>query len=194
MPLMYLFIVALTPGVSNPMWYYESTVLGFQPGTFGFISLLYAIGAVAGIWFYRLCFNDPPLKTYFVATAIFYAIVQGSCITVSMGKTYEWFGISPQNFCEIQSFMGAFAYELQLMPLLVLACILSPKKVETTFYALVVAIINLAYLIGYWIGAALAILLHVNSENFDNLTLLIILCSCVPLFTSLCIIVLPNKS
>lgn len=80
------------------------------------------------------------------------------------------------------------------MPLLVLACQLSPKKVETTFYALVIAIINLAYLLGFWIGAAFAVILNVSDENFDNLTLLILICSSFPIFTSLCIIFLPNKS
>lgn len=75
MPLMYLFLVGLTPGIVNPMFYYESTVLNFAPSTFGVINLLYAIGAVTGVWFYRLVFNDPPFKVYFVATALGYALV-----------------------------------------------------------------------------------------------------------------------
>ena len=51
------------------------------------------------------------------------------------------------------------------MPLMVLACQMCPKQVEATFYALVLAIINLGYLISYWIGGFLTIWLNVGSSK-----------------------------
>jgi len=54
------------------------------------------------------------------------------------------------------------------MPLMVLACQMCPKQVETTFYALVLAVINLGYLISYWIGGLLTIWLGISSYNADD--------------------------
>ena len=69
-----------------------------------------------------------------------------------------------------------------------------PKQVETTFYALVLAVINLGYLISYWIGGLLALWLKVGSDDFSNLWILIVISSLWPLATLIYLIVLPKES
>ncbi len=66
-------------------------------------------------------------------------------------------GLTAEEFALINSFFYSFVNELHLMPLMVMACRMCPKKIETTFYALVMAIINLGYLVSYWIGSALTV-------------------------------------
>ena len=80
------------------------------------------------------------------------------------------------------------------MPLMVLACQMCPKDVETTFYAFVLAIINLGYLISYWIGGLLTIWLNVSSNDFGNFWVLILVSSVWPLCTLLYLIILPKES
>ena len=69
--------------------------------------------------------------------------------------------------------------ELRIMPLMVLAAKMCPKNVETTFYALVLAIINLGYLVSYWVGGILSIWLGMSSkdEDFTNFWVLILISS-----------------
>lgn len=80
------------------------------------------------------------------------------------------------------------------MPLMVLACQMCPKDVETTFYALVLAVINLGYLISYWIGGLLTIWLNVSSTDFKNFWVLILVSSVWPLCTLLYLLILPKES
>ena len=65
---------------------------------------------------------------------------------------------------------------------------------ETTFYALVLAVINLGYLISYWIGGLLAFLLNVGSDDFSNLWILILVSSLWPLVTLLYLFALPREN
>ena len=84
--------------------------------------------------------------------------------------------------------------ELHLMPLMVLACQMCPKKVETTFYALVLAVINAGYLLSYWMGGVLTIWLGISSENFANFYWLIIISSVWPIFTLFYLLILPAEN
>ena len=95
--------------------------------------------------------------------------------------------------------------ELHLMPLMILACQMCPKQVEATFYALVLAIINLGYLISYWIGGFLTIWLNIGSsksshsgtlsaDDFNNFWVLILIASLWPVCTLLFLLVLPKES
>lgn len=88
---------------------------------------------------------------------------------------------------------------------MVLACQMCPKQVEATFYALVLAIINLGYLISYWIGGFLTIWLNVGSSksassseltaaNFKNFWVLIVISCAWPLCTLLYLFILPKES
>ena len=82
------------------------------------------------------------------------------------------------------------------MPLMVLACKMCPQDVEATFYALVLAIINLGYLISYWIGGGLTIWLGLggSDQNFDLFWVLILISTVWPLLTLIYLLILPKDS
>ena len=86
--------------------------------------------------------------------------------------------------------------ELHIMPLMVLAAKMCPKNVETTFYALVLAIINLGYLVSYWVGGILSIWLGMSSEDedFTKFWVLILISSGWPLLTLLYLACLPKEN
>ena len=94
--------------------------------------------------------------------------------------------------------MNQFLYgtinELHLMPLMVMACFMCPKDVETTFYALVLAVINAGYLISYWTGGLLTIWLGISSTDFSNFWILILISGVWPLVTLLYLVVLPKEN
>ena len=84
--------------------------------------------------------------------------------------------------------------ELHLMPLMVLACQMSPKQIEATFYACITAIINAGYLASYGLGGLLTYLLGITSTDFNYLWLLIVISSVFPLVTLLFLACLPQSS
>lgn len=69
-----------------------------------------------------------------------------------------------------------------------------PKDVETTFYALVLAVINAGYLISYWTGGLLTIWLGISSTDFSNFWILILISGVWPLVTLLYLVVLPKEN
>ena len=86
--------------------------------------------------------------------------------------------------------------ELHLMPLMILACQMCPKGIETTFYAFVMAVINLGYLLSYWLGGLLAYEMGITGEvgSFGNLWKLLLISSVSPLICLLVLFWLPKRN
>lgn len=63
------------------------------------------------------------------------------------------------------------------MPVLVLAAKLCPEGVEATLFATLMSICNAGSVLGGLMGAGLTQFFGVTKDNFENLTLLIILCN-----------------
>lgn len=192
-PLIFIFLVVVAPGTTDAMFYFQTDVLGFTPDTLAMINVLSSIASLVGVWLYRLCFRSCSLWKYLVWTTVSFSLVQGSNLLLAAQKT-DKVGMTPTQFAETNAFFYSMVNELHLMPLMVLACQMCPKQVETTFYALVLAVINFGYLISYWIGGLLTIWLQVGSDDFANLWVLIVISSVWPLLTLLYLIVLPKQS
>jgi len=60
-----------------------------------------------------------------------------------------------------------------------------PKGVETTFYALVLAVINFGYLISYWLGGLFAYWFGITGQvgSFGNLWILLTISAGFPLIS-----------
>ena len=101
--------------------------------------------------------------------------------------------MSPIVYSCIVNVLYTFVNELHLMPLMVLACKMSPKSVEASFYALILAVINLGYLISYQLGGLLTYMLGITADNFDNLWILIVIASAFPMITLIFVIVIPSN-
>jgi hypothetical protein len=67
------------------------------------------------------------------------------------------------------------------MPILVLACNICPQQIEATFYSLVLALINVGYLLSYNIGGILTYQFGITNTDFSNLGSLILVASLYPL-------------
>ena len=65
--------------------------------------------------------------------------------------------------------------ELNLFPVLIIACRLSPKNVEGTMYALMMSIYNLSGNLGSQMGAGIMLVLGITEKDFHNLYLLVII-------------------
>lgn len=76
---------------------------------------------------------------------------------------------------------------------MVLACKMCPKQVEASFYAFVLAVINLGYLVSYQFGGLLTYSLGITATNFSNLWILVLLSALFPLATQVFLLFLPEK-
>ena len=63
------------------------------------------------------------------------------------------------------------------MPVLVLAARICPEGVEATLFATLMSICNSGAVTGSFVGSVLTKVLDVNSENFEQLPLLVTICA-----------------
>lgn len=101
--------------------------------------------------------------------------------------------MSPLVYTYINQFMYTVINELHLMPIMVLACKMSPKSVEASFYAFVLAVINLGYLVSYQLGGLLTYSLGITANNFSHLWILIVIATAFPVVTLLFLLLIPSK-
>lgn len=74
--------------------------------------------------------------------------------------------------------------EINLLPILVLACRMCPKNIEATMYAMIMSTINLGSLISSQLGGIITYYLGISEQNFENLWILLLianLTTCMPL-------------
>jgi sulfite exporter TauE/SafE len=101
--------------------------------------------------------------------------------------------MSPLVFNYVSQLFYTFVNELHLMPLMVLAAKMCPKQVEASFYAFVLAVINLGYLVSYQLGGILTYSLGITATKFSNMWILVVLASVFPLVTQVLLLCLPEK-
>ena len=65
--------------------------------------------------------------------------------------------------------------ELILMPMLSLACLLCPKNLEGTVYAMFMSALNFGGIMSGLLGSFLTSWLKITSKNYDNLANLILI-------------------
>ena len=90
---------------------------------------------------YNSYLKDVSFKKIFVSTTVLYYFCYQTLIILVTRKNVEW-GINDKFFCIGDSIMLQFVAELNLMPILVLACRMCPKNIEATMYAMLMSTIN----------------------------------------------------
>ena len=172
-PIFFLFLLTIRPSSNQAIFYFYTNVLNFAPDFIGILQFIHSAGSILGIFIYNKYFKNVSYKKFFITTTIIYVILDLSQI-ILVSRFNEKLGIPNKVFCFIDSFMTDFMMELNLFPVLIIACRLSPKKIEGTMYALMMSIYNFSGIIGNQLGGGLMIYLGITEKSFDNLYLLII--------------------
>jgi hypothetical protein len=192
LPTIFIFLVVLAPGCDDAMFYFNTNVLHFTNTELAWSNVLCSVSNILGVWGYRLFFSKTPFKKMLFITTVAFSVAQMSKLILSQQVT-EAVGLSPIAFTYINQIFYTFVNELHLMPLMVLAAKMCPKQVEATFYAFVLAVINLGYLVSYQLGGLLTYGLGITSSDFQSLWILILIASVFPLLTQLFLFCLPEK-
>ena len=96
-------------------------------------------------------------------------------------------GISDQWFALGDSLVMTVLGQVAFMPILVLATRLCPSGVEATLFATLMSVFNGGAVVAGLLGGWLMKLLGVTGDNFDNLPLLIVICSASSLLPLPCL-------
>jgi hypothetical protein len=86
-------------------------------------------------------------------------------------------GIPDQLFALTDSAVLTVLGQVAFMPTLALAASVCPPGIEGTLFATLMSIYNASFTVGSELGAGLTAALHITESNFDQLTLLVVICS-----------------
>ena len=176
LPVLFVFCWQATPNPDSAMFYFSTNELGFQPEFLGRVRLASSLAALVGVTAYRTYLKDVPVKS---------VILWASLLSVPLSLTQlllvthynRVLGIPDQLFSLTDSVVLTVLGQVAFMPTLVLASSLCPPGVEGTLFATLMSIYNAAGTVSTELGAGLTSLLGVTDTKFDQLPLLVLICS-----------------
>lgn len=141
-PLIFILIFLSAPSPQSAMFYFYTNKLNFKASFMGTIQSVATIAEILGMLAYNRLFTQTPFKKIFVFSTIFYMLA-GCAMVVLVTGMNESLGINAKLFCIFDSMIITALGNLNMTPILVLACRLCPKNIEATMYAFMMSIVNL---------------------------------------------------
>ncbi|KAF0717709.1 Aste57867_2139 [Aphanomyces stellatus] len=182
---------ACTPVLDQIQFYYSVEVLHFSPEFLGNVAALGFVFLMVGTLVYNAWFKHVPFHAVFRRAQLCLAVVSLAELLLVTRANLK-LGISDGWFVLLESMFGEVVARLIGMPLLVLCAKLCPRGIEGTFFALLMANMNLSYAVSSYWGALLADALGIESEKYDLLWLAIVLRSVMMVVPLAFLWMLPN--
>lgn len=171
-PTIFIILLMATPSYGDPYFYFLTNELKFTASSLGKISFCSTGATLLAIWLYKAYFKNCNFKIMITIGTIFsfffsymaYLLVMR--VNVKLGISDFWFVLFSSSFL---SMIG----ELVMMPMLALACLLCPKNLEGTVYALFMSALNFGGIMSGLFGSFFTTYLGITSKDYTNLHYLI---------------------
>jgi BT1 family len=146
-----------SPGFGTPLYFYETKVLGFDQFFIGQLGAINSVGMIVGALLFGLLLGKriPPRRQAALA------VIAGTASTFA----YLWL-LSPASAIALEFFRG-FANIMAVLTVFGLAADVSPRKLESTTIAVLIAASNIAEQGGNFLGANLYT--HAFNDDFSML-------------------------
>ncbi len=181
-----------TPSYGDPFFYFLTNELKFAPSSLGKISFCSTACVLIAIWIYKTFLKNVNFKLMITVGSIassvfsFMAYLLVIRVNVKLGISDFWFVLFSNSFL---SMIG----ELVMMPMLSLACLLCPKNLEGTVYALFISALNFGGIMSGLFGSFLTGYLGITSKDYSNLHTLIAIANISTLVPLPFLLFIPNS-
>jgi hypothetical protein len=188
-PIMFIIIFKATPSYNDSFFYYITNELKINATSLGKISFCSTIAILIAILFYKAYLKNCNFKfmiiigtiiSFFISLACFLIVLR---INIKLGIPDFWLLLFTNSFL---SLVG----ELVLLPILSLACVLCPKNLEGTVYAVFMSSLNFGGILSHLNGGFVTSALNISTKDYSNLHWLILIAkfsSLLPLPMLFCI-------
>jgi hypothetical protein len=133
----------------------------------GRLRLVYGIASIFGIYAYNKYLKEISFKKIIIFSTILSSLFSLSSLML-VERINIILGIPDFIFCMGADALNTALSEINMLPILVLACNICPKNIEGTLYAFLMSVINLSSLFSNQIGSVVSYSLGITSENFTN--------------------------
>ncbi|CRG96213.1 folate transporter 2, putative [Plasmodium gallinaceum] len=191
-PFLYIFVYMSGPDYDDIFFFFCTNKLGFRPSFMGTLRLTYGIASLIGIITYRVFLKNYSLKKTLIITTLISFPIYVSPIVLTE-KINKFLGISNELFVLSGGFLIEAITEIQLLPLFILTANICQTGLEASVFATILSIKNLGSLTKKGTSSLLTYLMKIDSYNFDNLSIYILICGLF-LLLSLCLVpLLPSE-
>jgi len=180
-PALFMFLWQSTPTSDGAFLYFMTNDLGMGPEFLGRVRLVTSAASLLGVWVYQKFLRTVAIKDILFWSAIISAPL-GLTSLILISHANRAIGIPDGAFVFGDDVALAILGQVAFLPTLVLAARLCPPGVEAVLFATLMSIFNGASTVGTEVGAALTKWLGVTENNFENLSLLTIICSLSSLY------------
>lgn len=182
-PVVFIFLFMMPPNYTDSMFFFYTNHLSFSSIIMGRLKLMYGISALLGVWLYNAYLKSINFKHILYGSTLL-SMAFNLFTVILVLRINLSFGISDYFFCIASDSISTALAEINMMPILVLACNICPKNIEGTIYAFLLSIVNFGSLFANQFGSYLNYFLNITESKFDNLIWLVIisnLCYLIPL-------------
>ncbi|XP_020097503.1 probable folate-biopterin transporter 4 isoform X2 [Ananas comosus] len=164
----FFFSNVMVPNLSTVLFYYQTEVLQLESSFLGTVRVIGWLSLMFGAYIYNCYLKHKRLRSILMFAHIGLALI---CFldVVLVSQVHIQFGIPDKYMVLWGSAFGDAINQFKFMPFLILSGQLCPPGIEGTLFALFMSINNFSSTLGSFFGAALASVLDISSENFDNL-------------------------
>uniref|UniRef100_A0A1D1YWC3 5'-methylthioadenosine/S-adenosylhomocysteine nucleosidase n=1 Tax=Anthurium amnicola TaxID=1678845 RepID=A0A1D1YWC3_9ARAE len=168
-PMAWFFLSHISiPNLATIMFYYQTEVLHLDASFLGTARVIGWFGLMLGTFIYNRYLKRLRLRRMLMGAHIGLGILNFFDVAL-VARVNVRFGISDKLMVLCGSALSDAVNQFKMMPFLVLSGQLCPPGIEGTLFALFMSINNLGSTLGSFFGAALASMLNISSQNFDNL-------------------------
>ena len=192
LPLIFIFIFTLKPSLNDGMTYFYLDELKFSYNFQGILSLLGYVAAIIGIIIYKFWLHKYSFKVIMVYTTLVFSLFNLLKLVLVLRINLQ-LGIPDKSMAILLNLTTKSLSELQLMPVLVLACKICPKNIEAFIFETIMGLKELGYTLSYLWGGGMNKALHIHKGSFHNLWILIILNTALPLISLIILCFVPIR-
>lgn len=195
--LVILFIYRIVPLYGLPISWWQIDVLKFTPEFLGTLAQIQFIMLLLGVWLLGQKVLKHPVALVIFWVNIFDSIFKLPYIAMAFGF-HEWtmqnFGFGAQTITLIDSTCDGALYRLNMLILCTAAVVYAPKKYFASWFALVMSLMSLSFLVGRGILEKLLCNIYiVERGNYENIPALMIATSLIQfLLPTLTILIFMN--
>ncbi|KAK9814565.1 hypothetical protein WJX72_007902 [[Myrmecia] bisecta] len=184
MPALFILLWQGSPSTASAMFYFYTEKLHFSPDFLGTVRVLEGAGQMLGVWLFNRFLRTIALRRLLLGLGLAGGALGLTQLVLVTGLNRK-LGLSDELFCLADSAVLAAMVRVALMPVFVIAARVCPKGIEACFYSFLMSISNAGNGLASALGSGLMWALGVTATNFDNLPLLVLICTVLgmlPLF------------
>jgi len=173
-PCLIIFLMFSSPNADQGFFYFITNNLGIEPSFIGILTAVIGAGGIISAITFNMFLSNFQFKPIFVIFGLASAIFGLLPLLLLLRINFSW-GISDKAFLISTQFISSLFDNVLLLLILVYAARVCPKNIEGTLFAVIMGILNFAYLISNYLGALILHGLGITETSFENLWIAIVI-------------------